>query len=93
MRERLKRAIPGGGGLFVVLDFTLNSAEFLVVLAETVLTPMLLFAFTILPNIDIPAEYSVVTDVFVGAVIVLGTVALVDAATDAIQRWRKKNGD
>ena len=76
-----------------LFDVVINSAQFLTILADQALTPMILIGFTILPNVETPADLAWLEQAFVFAVIVLAVVVLLDALEDAIRRWRHTNGD
>jgi len=86
MWERLTEA----GAAAVVLDLLINGAQFLSILAETLLTPVVLFAFTILPNVD-TSSLPWIQDAFVGAVVVLGIIVLLSSIESAFEKVRSDN--
>lgn len=75
-----------------LLDVVLNSAQFLMIAADQLLTPMILFSFTILPNIETPPHLVWLEQTFVFIVVVLALVVLLDSVEDAIRQWRQQNG-
>ena len=76
-----------GAAAAVVLDLLVNGAQFLSILADTLLTPVVLFAFTILPNVD-TSTMPWIQDAFVGAVIVLGIIVLLSSIENAFEKVR-----
>ena len=76
-----------------LLDLAFNSAQFLTIAADQLLTPMILFSFTILPNLETPPTLLWLEQAFIFTVVVLGLVVLFDAITDTIQKWRQTNGE
>lgn len=90
MPRDLVDGVAGVLSFGLLFDIVLNSAELLTILADVLLTPMILFGFTILPNIDTSAM-PWVQDVFVAVIVVLGVVYLLDAIGRAIDRYRQAN--
>lgn len=84
--------ISGVVSLAVLVDVLANSAQLLTIAADVMLTPMILFAFTILPNLDgvVPPW---VHDAFIFLVVVFGVIVLLNAAGKTIRRYREKNGN
>jgi len=72
-----------------LFDLVFNSAQFLTIAADQLLTPMILFSFTILPNVETPPNLAWLEQAFVFAVVVLGGVVLLDAVLNTIQKWRQ----
>lgn len=84
--------ITGVVSFGVIIDVVANGAQLLTTFSSELLTPLLLFAFTILPNVGTPEGMPWLQDVLVGLVVLFGIVTLLNAVDSAFDRFRGNNG-